>query len=146
MERDTALNILCHECGNFISSFHHKKYCKIKYDLKCSLCDKQFSKLKYLLQHKNTHLQNSFLCEYCSKSFSRKQNLLKHINTIHFKQSIDFWICMVCESTFKTKWNLKEHENIHKPKTFPCSICPKIFHEERNKNDHERRCRLKHKL
>ena len=51
----------------------------------CSVCKKEFTKAKYLKQHRTTHLNKSIFCIFCNKVFARKFTLQRHINSAHLR-------------------------------------------------------------
>ena len=77
-------------------------------DLKCSHCDKRFSKKANLLQHEEVHqtltTRSLLHCPYegCPRSYTAKRNLKAHVQAFHHGQR---FTCPAqdCALTFSTK-------------------------------------------
>lgn len=132
--------ILCHSCGLLLTNQIHDELCTIKSEYKCFKCDKSFSKLKYLHQHRNTHSNLKFKCSLCDKELKTKQNLQEHINKLHTLCKEDS-ICELCDSKFKRKSDLKRHKLIHTNKLYVCITCNKQFHYKYNFDRHVNTCK-----
>lgn len=81
-------------------------------NLTCNICDRQFTQLKYLLSHQQTHLlAEPVACESCGKSFKRRYDLLRHKRRAHADQII--YECEVCHKTFSDRLSADRHRLMH---------------------------------
>ncbi|XP_054284921.1 zinc finger protein 583-like [Macrosteles quadrilineatus] len=135
-------------------------------NLTCNICDRQFTQLKYLLSHQQTHMMSEPVnCELCGKTFKRRYDLLRHKRRSHpevdtmyqcdvcqktftdrlvanrhrLMHSEDFkYCCEVCNRPFKMVHDLKRHRSIHyDEKPFECEICYKKFKHKSNLKTHQ---------
>lgn len=123
--------------------------------MKCTLCDKTFSKLIIMRRHYHyTHnIQHQFPCPICKKTFVRLYDLVKHReNRLLFQCDTCKWcytsqselsnhkkqfndtcailhVCETCGKNFNNAGHLKQHETVHltKEERPVCSYCGKTF-------------------
>ena len=79
----------------------------------CKLCDKTYTKKRYLQSHiEGIHQTSSDLhCSECNVSFSKYSNLERHVKSVHLGKTFD---CDQCSKKFKTKFALNSHtKRIH---------------------------------
>ncbi|XP_062538414.1 transcription factor grauzone-like [Armigeres subalbatus] len=96
--------------------------------LKCSMCPKMFTHLKFLKTHERYH-NRRWLCEICNKKFICEANLKYHHKTIHTKELN--YVCHVCARTFNIYSSYRSHLETHdvspkkKPQKPPvqCPVC-----------------------
>ncbi|KAH3897422.1 hypothetical protein DPMN_021610 [Dreissena polymorpha] len=81
----------------------------------CPLCQRCFSKKKYLDQHELTHSgMKPFVCPRCGKAFTR-------------------YHCQFCHKGFAKASGLKDHVRIHTgERPFKCHVCDKRFNVKSN--------------
>lgn len=73
--------------------------------LTCQTCDKHFSSLAKVKQHKATHdEEKKFACVLCPKKFKGMSGLKQHIDSFHYK--IRPYICPVCFYSFALKGDM----------------------------------------
>ena len=101
--------MLCQACGYFLPNTYHSKVCQQIIKLKCKICDKVFSKMKYLQNHEKVHDYQIFKCKFCTKQLSTKSNLNIHIKLCH-RSCTYFEVCEVCKAKFKRKSDLTRHK------------------------------------
>ncbi|XP_056397293.1 zinc finger protein 888-like [Hyla sarda] len=99
---------------------HHKKHCTdddpvhnkhIKDRLKCSLCNKYFTRISSLHRHYLMHTgYRPFSCHICSKTFQQLTNLDRH-KQIHIKELR--YHCTTCQKTFRESSDLLHHQQNH---------------------------------
>ncbi|KAG8247946.1 Zinc finger and BTB domain-containing protein 41 [Homalodisca vitripennis] len=134
-------------------------------NLTCHICERQFTQLKYLLSHQQTHiLSEPVSCDQCDKHFKRRYDLLRHKRRSHADNAVyecdichktfndrtvaskhrlihtdDFkYCCEVCNRPFKYVHDLKRHRSIHfDEKPFDCEICGKKFKHKSNLKTHQ---------
>ena len=70
---------------------------------KCSICTKEFERLKDLKNHMaEEHEQNSWQCKYCSKYFINRNGFTNHMRKMHNEGIKNDFLCDKCPgSTFK---------------------------------------------
>jgi len=91
--------------------------------LQCQICNKKYSSVVSLRNHKNIH-NKRFGCQICCKKYPIKSCLLKHIRNVH--ENPRSFKCHVCKVRLSTKECLKRHQRVHiknRPKPFECSKC-----------------------
>ncbi|KAI0686943.1 hypothetical protein BC835DRAFT_428410 [Cytidiella melzeri] len=97
----------------------------------CERCDKQFSELVHLRQHKRMARAHAGLyCDKCNKDFDAKQSL-----TQHYVQSPLHAYCQFCEVHFDDKTKLVGHYN---EKHGYCKLCNKAFATEKGLHAHSK--------
>ena len=90
---------------NHIEKMHSKQI-----DLKCSLCDKTFTRSRCLKDHvQNSHILPSNLneCNICQKTFSVKRTLLNHQKSVH--TTFGNYFCELCGTFFKRIQTIRKH-------------------------------------
>nr|CAD7456765.1 unnamed protein product [Timema tahoe] len=96
---------------------------------KCSVCDKQFSIKKHLINHYPAHIEPEYRCVVCSKWFSDRKMLVSHYNTHIKPPGFD---CTDCGLSFATKAELLGHFPLAKEKVqFKCLECGIFFWNKR---------------
>jgi len=100
----------------------------IRYKIKCTHCDRLFTKRSAQKSHiNNVHLKirEEHTCE-CGKVFNFKSNLIHHRQRDHLKTRFP---CPSCDKVYIAKNNLVAHiEGNHEPNRpkAPCDICGKM--------------------
>ncbi|XP_048002568.1 uncharacterized protein LOC125239116 [Leguminivora glycinivorella] len=116
---------------------------------KCDICEKEFTRTKYLFFHKKTHFEKTFSCKFCHKLFKCNSHVNRHTKRVHTKPRVkradaNFY-CDICNKAFSKKKNLVKHIQIHMilKKEAPCGICNKLFRTKIDVNRHLRRIHMK---
>ncbi|XP_063545003.1 RE1-silencing transcription factor-like [Cydia strobilella] len=116
---------------------------------KCDICDKEFTRTKYLFFHKKTHVDKTLSCKFCHKLFKCNSHVNRHTKRVHTKSvkpntDASFY-CDICNKAFSKKKNLVKHIQIHMilKKEVPCGICNKLFKTNSDVNRHLRRVHMK---
>jgi hypothetical protein len=79
-----------------------------KDDLKCTYCQKEFTRLYNLKSHLLIHQTNlRFPCEDCRRSFIRKSDLNRHMKSHTGEKK---WVCGGCDTAFARSETLKAHQ------------------------------------
>lgn len=107
--------------------------------VECDLCEKVFTKIKYLKKHKSLlHPRATiFRCSLCDTKFSSHEATLVHVKEQHpteFKEeelknarlsAAKSFQCKQCEMTFSVKTDFKYHMRSHHTDTHPhaCTLC-----------------------
>lgn len=97
----------------------------------CDTCGKVFNRLANLKLHQLVHDDKMpCKCQICGKSFRTSSGVTLHVRT-HTKEKP--YKCEICnEKAYSYNTDLKRHKrSAHGivDKTFPCSICERIFYE-----------------
>lgn len=95
--------------------------------LTCSVCNKGFSRLSQLEEHKaRTHqLFKPFRCLECGKSFTQKTRLKTH-QSVHTGERP--FSCKICSKRFSRQDNCLRHERFHSGiRPYSCRQCGKSF-------------------
>ncbi|KAI8122868.1 Zinc finger protein 850 [Lucilia cuprina] len=107
-------------------------------ELKCSICNLEFSEKTAFKNHQQTHTaEKTFLCSQCGKGFasagSLKQHSLRHLDK-------KLYPCTDCPKSFPTKNDLLCHYEIHKakPRIHVCDVCGRGFHKQFLLKQHQR--------
>uniref|UniRef100_A0A1I8Q2B9 C2H2-type domain-containing protein n=1 Tax=Stomoxys calcitrans TaxID=35570 RepID=A0A1I8Q2B9_STOCA len=94
---------------------------------KCDKCDKSYSSLFVLNNHKAVHFseeEKKFPCDQCGKLFGNKFKLSNHVRSVHLKKHA--LICHICGSKMRSRELLKrhilKHQGLEAPQ-FSCDIC-----------------------
>lgn len=128
----------CNICGRSFSSFgnmnaHMYIHAETKRYI-CNFCGRGFNMSNSLRQHLNMHEgKYPYKCKFCAKGFARQSELIAHTRTHTgekpFKCPID-----QCERAYTYQIDLKRHKfSAHGiyHKKYPCSICNKIYSENK---------------
>ncbi|XP_061727256.1 protein suppressor of hairy wing-like [Cydia pomonella] len=117
---------------------------------KCDICDKEFTRTKYLFFHKKTHVDKTLSCKFCHKLFKCNSHVNRHTKRVHTKSTVKTntdasFYCDICNKAFSKKKNLVKHIQIHMivKKEAPCGICNKLFKTNSDVNRHLRRVHMK---
>ncbi|GFT61411.1 protein glass [Trichonephila clavipes] len=91
--------------NNFLSQIidlnQHMRTHSLKKSYQCAVCDRKFSKNKYLTVHMRTHTgEKPYQCDVCNKKFSHKANLTQHMRTHTGEKPYQ---CDVCKKNFHTR-------------------------------------------
>ena len=92
--------------------------------LLCNRCDKKFSQMNALREHKLTH----------TKKNSNAPNSNKSIENTNLKT----FSCRICKTNFYQLTDWKNHSEEHKKKSFQCEICSKTFTRKATLNGHKK--------
>lgn len=158
---DTLEPYLCEIClSQFdnLTEFHehfesHSGADRVKFALKCEVCNKKFKKRTKLEQHKLKYHSNDtqYTCDLCSETFRLHYKFVKHLVS-HGKgpkkESYESEInqngtseleCTVCSANFKSSYSLAAHMRKHtkKGRVLACSICGKVFKKVSHVKRHE---------
>ena len=69
--------------------YRHKQKSAESQEIKCKMCDKMFSKVKYLKEHMKSHMDNlPFGCHFCGKHFKWRSGHKLHIDEEHKMESL----------------------------------------------------------
>ena len=70
-------------------NYRHKQKSAESQEIKCKMCDKMFSKVKYLKEHMKSHMDDlPFWCHLCGKRFKWRSGHKLHIDEEHKKESL----------------------------------------------------------
>lgn len=107
-----------------------KKKAKIEpISKKCSVCNRTFSKYRYMIQHMSlVHLSGEVRCKICGKHFPSEADRDKHSKR-HLEKEKQF-LCDQCPQLFNYNADLKRHfaKNHTNSASHPCTICPAKFY------------------
>ncbi|KAG1663662.1 Zinc finger protein 26 [Nymphon striatum] len=104
----------------------------------CEICDKIFSKLKYLYRHLKKHT-GAFSCTKCHKAFARNESLQLHscISLISEGESKTLqYSCTFCEKVFGTTKLLERHIAKHTGE-IKCIDCGRYYASQETFDAHE---------
>ncbi|CAI9731188.1 uncharacterized protein LOC115217962 [Octopus vulgaris] len=137
----------CSVCGksfqgtaklNWHMSFMHKitkEPDPKKTSMKCNQCSFVAPNYSALINHKETHVDDSKLCNLCGKLFSKGNHLITHIQAVHTKEKAAQ--CKQCGKQFNhiryLRTHMKRHEGIKKHE---CNLCGWRFFESNTLKDH----------
>ena len=69
-------------------NYRHEQKLAKQQEIKCSICDKILSKVKYLKEHQKSHLEDfPFGCNCCGQCFKWRSSHKNHIDMEHKKES-----------------------------------------------------------
>lgn len=93
---------------------------------KCEICEKSFTKLHNLKQHRETHeVRQNFICTECKKCYKSNSKLQFHIQSVH--QNAFIHVCDICAKVFRGKATYEQHFiTAHSDQKLPavqCQIC-----------------------
>ncbi|KAJ8050668.1 hypothetical protein HOLleu_03959 [Holothuria leucospilota] len=106
---------------------------------KCDICGKAFMKGDHLKTHRQRHSEERpFKCSVCGKGFHTKSGLRAHNAAVH--SEIRRFKCQICDVAFKQKGALKTHEKtIHeRAGVVMCSVCHRTFSSQEEVDRHKR--------
>ena len=70
-------------------NYRHKQKSAESQEIKCNICDKIFSKVKYLKENMKSHMDDlQFGCHYCGKHSKWRSGCKIHIDEEHQKESL----------------------------------------------------------
>ncbi|KAF7647550.1 hypothetical protein LDENG_00170250 [Lucifuga dentata] len=102
----------------------------------CDHCGRTYRHAGSLLNHKNSHKMGSFYCSVCQKEFSNLMALKNH-RRIHTEPKR--YQCQECGKAFRVSTQLICHRRIHtKEKPFACLLCDKSFSSKSNLRHHQK--------
>jgi len=129
----------------------------VNHKFSCKQCTKSFKYLSHLIRHELVHRREKFYkCDICEKKFSCLGSLKQHRKNIHnlkFQKDVSEIKCNICHKSFKYKSQLNLHEQMHKngktlrrrvkkhnnrEKAFKCEICGNLFTLWKNLLAHKR--------
>ncbi|OWF34650.1 zinc finger protein 184-like [Mizuhopecten yessoensis] len=120
----------------------------------CDLCERTFLRRDAMLNHKESHLGQTFQCSLCDRNYSTSMTLKSHMRKKHGKKegrrptgkTVSEIICDFCHRAFCNKASLKEHvrtrhsDNIQ---LFTCSLCQMKFTRRNSLQRHMKKsCRM----
>ncbi|XP_048003832.1 PR domain zinc finger protein 5-like isoform X2 [Leguminivora glycinivorella] len=95
-----------------------------KFDYKCSVCEKSYTKRYVLYQHmKRDHLEElHFECEVCCHKFFDRRDLESHMVKHNVARIFE---CSVCKKAYARRKALREHMRKHN--RLACAVCGQAF-------------------
>jgi KRAB domain-containing zinc finger protein len=153
---EARLNYPCCICTEYFSSRsvlnRHMKTCskpkkstepKPDLDTKCETCEKVFSNIYKLRQHRKNHESVlEFVCGTCGKGFGTNESLIKH-EALHLDKK---FICDICEKPFGRADYLAKHKSTHfrvkSKEQLVCRGCNLTLPATGELQIHESRCQL----
>ncbi|XP_030756522.1 zinc finger protein 521-like isoform X4 [Sitophilus oryzae] len=117
---------------------------------KCTMCDYQTIKNKYLKSHQQVHLPREerrwYTCPICDRKYARNIHLRHHLVKNHpdFIRTNEVekrvYKCTMCDYKPKKNKYLKSHQQVHLPREerrwFTCPICDKKYTTKVSLNYH----------
>ena len=153
----------CQHCGKLFKDNtglkNHEMICKENPDRKiynCQFCNSECATHRLKRQHEITCTQNEnkelYFCQYCNKQIGTRGQLTNHETQcdLNTNSVVRIYFCQYCNKQFKkSKLNLSKHEkyycefnpNAKKPE-FKC-ICGKIYTDNGNFAQHQKKCELR---
>ncbi|XP_072311901.1 zinc finger protein 646 [Eucyclogobius newberryi] len=102
----------------------------------CEHCGRTYRHAGSLLNHKNSHKTGRFFCSVCQKEFTNLMALKNH-KRIHTEPKR--YQCLECGKAFRASSQLMSHRRIHtRERPFACSVCDKSFSSKSNLRHHEK--------
>nr|XP_006630290.1 PREDICTED: zinc finger protein 646-like [Lepisosteus oculatus] len=99
-------------------------------------CGRTYRHAGSLLNHKNSHKTGSFSCAACQKQFSNLMALKNH-RRIHTEPKR--YQCPDCGKAFRVSTQLICHRRVHtREKPFACPLCGKCFSSKSNLRHHQK--------
>ena len=133
-------NMVSNYYGN--SSEHSITTTAHKKNLSCDICQKKFTRKRYVLDHKRiVHYgikrEKVFQCVNCEgKSYASKRELIVHINSVHRKIK---YKCDQCDSQFSRRSYIIEHKkSVHQQIVHYCDLCNKAFKKKSYVGEHKK--------
>ena len=103
-------------------------------EYECDICDKRFSKPRYLSQHQKTHTgRKPYKCDVCERRFLLKHHMKRHKSTLHptlLKNSFEH---RLYEGGFRNNIGIQEHKMTHsiQESMLLCDTCGnEVFHSQ----------------
>nr|ACI49121.1 hypothetical protein Cbre_JD14.009 [Caenorhabditis brenneri] len=118
--------------------------------LKCSMCDKVFTRVSHLQRHQMIHLNvRNYACCFCDEKFVQKAHLTRHVTRKHADDAgieVKWIACNKCGHLFKTPYEVKVHKRtVHE--LHRCKKCKKVIEAGNDGlRQHHIRCRNKEKV
>lgn len=122
-----------------IHEISHRKV-KNSIELKCNLCQKQFTHRGTFIKHKQRH--EDVVCYYCNRCFADAEKTQTHIVDCHEKNEKRF-SCVNCKKTFETRKILLRHYRTVHGRTIPamfCGECDDTFDSKEKYENHLPNC------
>lgn len=138
---------------------NHEIICKKNPDRRiynCQFCNKELATHRLKRQHEITCIQNEnkelYFCQYCNKQMGTRSHLTNHETQcdLNANSIVRIYNCQYCNKEFiKSKLNLVKHENYYcelnpnaKKPEFKC-MCGKIYSDNGNFTQHQKKCELR---
>ena len=105
--------------------------------LKCSDCDKVFTKPRSYQKHLYLHKQAKHTCDTCGKGFSFCSQLISHL-PVHSMMHTHHCLNPKCDKSFTHSRDLKKHKKTHSKKWWRCEVAGCLYknRDERNLKSH----------
>ena len=133
-------------CNKRYSTLHslqqHKYYhMKMLLNFTCTRCNASFPFFSQLKIHRLKHMRKQkFECTECSEPFKYRHDMLKHLR----EHTAPILKCIYCDYT-GTKLRLTAHKKQHDPSTYMrCTLCNKLFVHHMSYWHHRQICKQKH--
>lgn len=111
-------------------------------DIKCTFCDKYFSRISDMKRHISSHPnQKPHKCLHCTKSYLHKSQLQRHLCQ-HSGEKPKMYTCEICNKELTQRYYLNQHmlaKHGGELKYF-CPICSKGFPAQNQLNRHTKSC------
>ncbi|GAB6018885.1 hypothetical protein CHUAL_000543 [Chamberlinius hualienensis] len=134
----------CFECGCSFTSKetlneHSCSFSKNnENNFTCQICQKAFTKLKYLEKHIPVHTGIN-ACPICGKWLRSSESLVNHLRicgqSIKDLENGGYAVCMLCKETFLTLKDYRQHMFQHRH-AFVCSHCGARFRNKLSLDNH----------
>ena len=99
---------------------------------KCDMCNKEFAREKYLLDHKC--IGTNFTCSVCNVELNSYHKFYRH-RQLHEEQ---VYSCDQCDKQFNLASKLSQHKRVHRIGRFVCEICGHRFNQSGGYSSHLR--------
>lgn len=142
-KKDPINRLQCRICGVNCRNrahlrAHRNHYHPQEKPYACNICTSTFKSGFQLTQHKLKHNRpDTMQCKQCDKYFRSQLHLQRHIKNFHLTST---YTCHICNQQLEnfTQMRFQYHIRQHGEKRFPCSYCPKAFHQKIHLTNHER--------